>query len=149
MESDSCNNVSSCVSVGFYYAIDPASSNWYYEGIIDTLIGRSWQSAVAPLPPNAAKTTDGLTVASFLYSVSCSSPGACTAVGTYRDALDREGVDSGVDLILAGTPDNILEGLAEYADAGTTDLRIMISARTEEERLATREFLAASLGSAS
>jgi 5,10-methylenetetrahydromethanopterin reductase len=68
---------------------------------------------------------------------------------SYRAALDREGVDSGADLILAGTPDDILEGLAEYADAGTTDLRIVISARTEEEGLATREFLAASLGSAS
>jgi 5,10-methylenetetrahydromethanopterin reductase len=68
---------------------------------------------------------------------------------SYRSALDREGVDSGADLILAGTPDDILEGLAEYADAGTTDLRIVISARTDEERLATREFLAASLDSAS
>jgi 5,10-methylenetetrahydromethanopterin reductase len=67
---------------------------------------------------------------------------------SYRAALDREGVDSGADLILAGTADDILEGLAEYADAGTTDLRIVISARTEEERLATREFLAASIGSA-
>jgi alkanesulfonate monooxygenase SsuD/methylene tetrahydromethanopterin reductase-like flavin-dependent oxidoreductase (luciferase family) len=68
---------------------------------------------------------------------------------SYRLALDREGVDSGADLILAGTPDDILEGLVAYADAGTTDLRIVISARTEEERLATREFLVALLDSAS
>ena len=68
---------------------------------------------------------------------------------SYRAALDREGVDSGADLILAGTPDDILEGLVAYADAGTTDLRIVISARTEEERLATREFLVALLDSAS
>jgi len=67
---------------------------------------------------------------------------------SYRAALDREGVDSGADLILAGTRDDVLQGLAEYANAGTTDLRIVISARTEEERLATREFLAASIDSA-
>lgn len=66
---------------------------------------------------------------------------------SYRAALDREGVVSGADLIVAGTPDDIVEGLAEYANAGVSDLRIMISARTEEERLATSEFLAASLGS--
>ena len=66
---------------------------------------------------------------------------------SYRAALDREGVVSGADLIVAGSPDDILEGLAAYADAGASDLRVMISARTEEERLATREFLAASLGS--
>jgi 5,10-methylenetetrahydromethanopterin reductase len=68
---------------------------------------------------------------------------------SYRAALDREGVDSGADLILAGSSDEILEGLVTYADAGTTDLRIVISARTEEERLATREFLVALLDSAS
>ncbi len=103
MESDSCNNVSACVSVGFYDAIDPETNNWYDEGIIDTLNGGSWQSAVAPVPPDAAKTTDGLTVASFLYSVSCSSSNACTAVGTYQDTdgntdgLDRHTEQRNVD----------------------------------------------------
>ncbi len=68
---------------------------------------------------------------------------------SYRTALEREGVESGADLILAGGADDIAEGLGAYADAGATDLRIMISARTEEERLATREFLATSLDSCS
>lgn len=65
---------------------------------------------------------------------------------SYRAALDREGVASGADLTVAGVPDDIVEGITTYAAAGATDLRIMITARTEDERLATREFLAASLG---
>lgn len=68
------------------------------------------------------------------------------AFPSYRSALDREGVDSGADLLVAGTGDHIVEGLARYVDAGATDLRIAINARTDEERAATREFLAASLG---
>jgi F420-dependent oxidoreductase-like protein len=65
---------------------------------------------------------------------------------SYRAALDREGVASGADLTVAGAPDDIVEGLAAYAEAGATDLRLMITARTEDERVATREFLAGSLG---
>jgi F420-dependent oxidoreductase-like protein len=64
---------------------------------------------------------------------------------SYRDALDREGVASGADLIVAGGPVDIVEDLAAYADAGATDLRLMITSRTGEERQATREFLASSL----
>jgi hypothetical protein len=58
-------------------------------------------------------------------------------------------VQRGAEPILVGTPNDILNGLGAYVDAGTTDLRIVISARTEEERLGTRESLAASLASAS
>ena len=64
---------------------------------------------------------------------------------SYRRVLDLEGVDSGADLTLAGTIEEILEGLARYADAGATDLRLLIAARTDEERAATREALAAAL----
>lgn len=49
---------------------------------------------------------------------------------------------SGADLTLAGSIDDIVEGLAAYAEAGATDLRIMISARNDDERWATREALA-------
>jgi F420-dependent oxidoreductase-like protein len=60
---------------------------------------------------------------------------------TYRQALDREGVASGADLTLAGSIDRIVEGLAEYANAGATDLRLAIASRTDDERIATREAL--------
>lgn len=56
------------------------------------------------------------------------------------------GVASGADLTLAGSIDQILEGLARYADAGATDLGVMIDARTDDERAATREALADLLG---
>jgi 5,10-methylenetetrahydromethanopterin reductase len=62
---------------------------------------------------------------------------------SYRAVLDMEGVESGADLTIAGQADDILEGLATYATAGATDLRIVISSRTEEERDATKAFLAA------
>ena len=71
------------------------------------------------------------------------------AFPSYRTVLDREGVASGADLTVAGTADDILEGLAAYAEAGATDLRIVISPRTEEERLATRTFLEDFLASGS
>ncbi len=67
------------------------------------------------------------------------------AFPSYRAVLDREGVASGADLLLTGSIDQIEQGLADYAAAGATDLRISIAARTEEERLATREALAARL----
>ncbi len=60
---------------------------------------------------------------------------------SYRQALDREGVASGADLTLAGSPGQIVDGLADYAAAGATDLRLVIAARTEDERQATRAAL--------
>lgn len=64
---------------------------------------------------------------------------------SYRRVLDREGVASGADLTLAGSLDDIIEGLAVYAAAGVTDLRLMIASRNDDERAATREALAAML----
>lgn len=64
---------------------------------------------------------------------------------SYRRMLDREGVSSGADLTLAGSIDDIVEGLAAYVEAGATDLRIAITARNDDERRATRDALAASL----
>ncbi len=64
---------------------------------------------------------------------------------SYRKALDREGVQSGADLTLAGWFDEITEGLAEYAEAGATDLRISIGGRNDDERMATRSALADAL----
>ena len=61
---------------------------------------------------------------------------------SYRTALDREGVESGADLLVAGDPDSIVEGLRAYVSAGVTDLRLAVSARTNEEREATKAFLA-------
>ena len=48
-------------------------------------------------------------------------------------------------ITLAGSLDDIIEGLAVYAAAGVTDLRLMIASRNDDERAATREALAAML----
>jgi 5,10-methylenetetrahydromethanopterin reductase len=61
---------------------------------------------------------------------------------SYRTALDREGVASGADLVLLGSGAVIADGLAAYAEAGATDLRIGIAASDERERDATRQVLA-------
>ncbi len=67
------------------------------------------------------------------------------AFPSYRRVLDLEGVAGGAELMLAGTIDNILDGFARYVDAGVTDLRVAIFARTAEERSTTREALATML----
>ena len=67
------------------------------------------------------------------------------AFPSYRAVLDREGVESGADLTLAGSIDDIVEGLDAYAAAGATDLRVMIAARNDHERQATRDALAQAL----
>ena len=64
------------------------------------------------------------------------------AFPSYRAMLDREGVQSGADLLVAGTIDDVVEGLAAYVAAGVTDLRVAIAARTDDEREATKEALA-------
>jgi F420-dependent oxidoreductase-like protein len=67
------------------------------------------------------------------------------AFPSYRLALDREGVASGADLLLAGTIDDIADGLADYAAAGATDLRLVVNAGDPDERDATRDALVAAL----
>lgn len=68
--------------------------------------------------------------------------GLYDSFASYRTALDREGVASGADLVLLGSIDVIAEGLAAYAKAGATDLRIGIAAADDHERAATRGALA-------
>lgn len=72
------------------------------------------------------------------------APGAANyaALPSYRAMLDREGIDDAADLILAGSIDEISTGLAEYVDAGVTDLRLGVLAPDASHASATREALA-------
>lgn len=72
------------------------------------------------------------------------APGAANyaALPSYQAMLEREGVDDAVDLILVGSMDEIAEGLASYADAGATDLRLGIAAPDDARRQATLDALA-------
>jgi alkanesulfonate monooxygenase SsuD/methylene tetrahydromethanopterin reductase-like flavin-dependent oxidoreductase (luciferase family) len=65
----------------------------------------------------------------------------------YRAVLDREGVDGPADLLVAGSIDDVVEGLRRYVDAGVTDLRLGVSAPTPDVDAATREALAGLLAS--
>lgn len=42
----------------------------------------------------------------------------------YRSMLDREGVQSPADLVVAGTLDDVVEGLRRYVTAGATEIRL-------------------------
>jgi len=64
------------------------------------------------------------------------------ALPSYRAMLDREGVDDPAELILAGTMDQIADGLAAYAEAGVTDLRLGVYSPDDAHTRATRDALA-------
>ncbi len=65
---------------------------------------------------------------------------------SYAGVLAREGIDEPADLFLIGSWNQVADGLAAYAAAGATDLRIEVCAPDEASRLGTRDALAAHLG---
>ena len=73
--SVSCVSAGNCTAVGTY--ID---SSGIFQGVVLTEASGTWAAGVeAPLPANAADTY------ARLFSVSCVSPGTCTAFGFYVD----------------------------------------------------------------
>ena len=42
----------------------------------------------------------------------------------YRRVLDRAGLESPADVLIAGSLDAVVAGMAEYVDAGATELRV-------------------------
>ena len=65
---------------------------------------------------------------------------------SYRRVLEREGLDDPAKLHLIGSSQQVLDGLADYADAGVTDLRVEVSTHDETARVQTREALCNYLG---
>lgn len=61
---------------------------------------------------------------------------------SYRAMLDREGIEDPTDLILAGSIEEISDGLAAYVEAGATDLRLGVLAPETHLAAATRDALA-------
>jgi hypothetical protein len=82
--SVSCSSQTSCVAVG-YYEDDAGPNKGYFHGLIETLSGGTWVAAPAPQPGNSGTDLDGDQNAK-LEGISCVTPGACTAVGSYNDA---------------------------------------------------------------
>lgn len=61
---------------------------------------------------------------------------------SYANATKHEGLDDASDLHLIGSWQYVLDSLAEYAEAGTTDLRIQVVAHDEASRRASYDALA-------
>ena len=61
---------------------------------------------------------------------------------SYANATKHEGLDDASDLHLIGSWQQVLDGLAEYAEAGATDLRIQVAAHDETSRGRTCDALA-------
>ncbi len=56
---------------------------------------------------------------------------------SYARVLAKEGLADPAELHLIGSWQQVLDGLAAYAEAGVSDLRIEVSAHTEAAREAT------------
>lgn len=84
LSSVSCPSAGTCTGVGSY-----TDSSDHTQGLLLTENGGSWGTGTeAQLPADA-----GTEPYATLYSVSCASPGNCTAVGTYVDGSgNREGL---------------------------------------------------------
>jgi hypothetical protein len=79
LDSVSCASVGNCVAVGTY-----TDSSGNTQGLLLTETSGTWARGVqASLPPNAGKAAE-------LESVSCASPGDCSAVGSYTDTAGHE-----------------------------------------------------------
>ncbi|MEM7404943.1 MAG: TIGR03564 family F420-dependent LLM class oxidoreductase [Pseudomonadota bacterium] len=60
---------------------------------------------------------------------------------SYRAVLARERLNDPADLHLIGSRQQVIDGLAEYARAGATDLRVEVAAHTERATQDTRQLL--------
>jgi 5,10-methylenetetrahydromethanopterin reductase len=61
---------------------------------------------------------------------------------SYANATKHEGLDDPSDLHLIGSWQHVLDGLAEYAEAGATDLRVQVATHDEASRQKTCQALA-------
>lgn len=59
----------------------------------------------------------------------------------YQHMMEAEGVAGPADLVIAGTEEQVAEGIQRYAEAGATDVRVTILAGDDDERDRTRALL--------
>ena len=134
LDSVSCASVGNCTAVGHYYYY--STSDLAFRGLLVSETAGSWSTAVeAQLPANAGLQDSTFGNAFGIDSVSCASPGNCTAVGTYRDSSGKtEG------LLVTQSAGSWTSGVEASlpANAGTGDLggRFCRSARFPASRQA-------------
>ena len=61
---------------------------------------------------------------------------------SYAGATKHEGLEDASDLHLIGSWQQVIDGLAKYAEAGATDLRIQVAAHDDKSRECTYDALA-------
>lgn len=76
------------------------------------------------------------------YALAQSIGAVYSELPSYAAVLAKEGVSDAADLHLIGSWEHVLDGLAGYAEAGVTDLRIEVVAHDETSRQTTRTALA-------
>ena len=84
LDSVTCQAADSCVAVGTYTA-----GSGPVDGTIETLSGRSWTAAAAPLPRGAATTGQD----AYFRRVVCPAPGNCVAVGGYAHNAGQDTIE--------------------------------------------------------
>jgi putative cell wall-binding protein len=106
LNSVSCASPGNCSAVGFY--VDSSGNS---QGLLLNEVDGTWGNGIeAALPLNAASYTQG-----YLNSVSCASPGNCSAVGHYDSSNNRRG------LLLSEDSGNWETGTEAALPAGAAD----------------------------
>jgi outer membrane protein OmpA-like peptidoglycan-associated protein len=112
LDAVSCASASGCVAVGSYANTVAGSTD--QQALIDVGTGGAWATVAVPLPAGASSTPQN-----SLDSVSCSSVGNCTAVGTYESAAGNQRALLVVET--AGTWAAVVAALPVDADAAHPD----------------------------
>jgi hypothetical protein len=81
LSSVSCASAGNCSAVGYYY-----DSTYHRQGLLLKESSGIWSRGVKAPLPSSARTDPGVA----LSSISCSSAGNCSAVGTYNDSAGHE-----------------------------------------------------------
>jgi len=105
--SVSCTGAGDCTAVGVYYD----SSN-HQQGLLLTESSGTWAKGTEAIPPGGDATDPAVTIP----SVSCASPGNCSAVGTYED-----GSDNTQGLLLTETAGNWGAGVEASLPTGASE----------------------------
>jgi len=83
--SVSCASPGNCTAVGEFQNLIPDSSTYAYTAITMTSTNGVWEAAQPAVFPNGVQSDSPFNV---FNSVSCSSPGNCTAIGKFRNNRD-------------------------------------------------------------
>jgi hypothetical protein len=112
LNSTACWSSGSCISVG-----EDDVSGGEHPIVVTDINGAAAQAAVVTVPPGAAT---GLNASASLNSVSCSSAGACVAVGEYQDS---SGTMQGLVVPISAGKVGKASGVTGPAASGQTYLR--------------------------